>query len=275
MLFRFLSLFSLTLALRYLETNNDSDSYQVLLYFWPAFLGLNEDFSSPYLGPGCVIALQKLEDSWDFTTTLGREVGYKMVDQPVWSLSDTLEFIESQLVTKKYDVQGRIKSELSLILGPIGLMVFVKPYCYQNRYNCIFGIGKATSASINAVSEDFRKPYQENNQVTNNIFLDNIKDSPYHILAGLFGAYRWNFRHIAIFSETLDSGDMANSLILSLQELLISHNVTFVKDFDYTDARNNLFNIVPYSCRGERTISLQFYVLYYLTISLYYLNVLL
>ena len=249
MLFGFLSLLSFARALKYLEAENNVDAYQVLIYFWPEIYEVF-GFDNNLLAPGCVLALEKLESQWQFSKTLGKELSYKKVDCSIWAVSETMDFIESQLVTKRYSIPNRVTSELSLILGPIGTMVFVKPYCYQTRYNCIFGIGKITSASIAAVSEDLRTVYSENFQITNNIFLDNIKDSPHPILGGLFREYDWNFRHIVIFSESFESGDQANSLILTLESELISHNITFVKDYNYTDARNVLFSTVPYVARG-------------------------
>ena len=74
--------------------------------------------------------------------------------------------VERELVTRKYPSPDRPRSEVTLILGPMFFMVFVKPFCYLSMFNCMFGIGKTTAADEAAVSGDNENPYEHNSQVS-------------------------------------------------------------------------------------------------------------
>ena len=250
-----------------IEENDDETPYQVLIYF--AKLEFFSVFDVDYVlyAPGIVIALEKIDEKYDFNTILGSDLTYKIADCDEGRVDMAMDYLESQLITRKYELKDpdRAKSEVSLILGPIMTVVFVKPFCYGDRYNCVFGIGRISTASENAISEDLKYIYYKNDQVTNNLVLDNTVDGPEPMLEKLFQLYRWNFQQISIFIQTkIDSFEQGQSFLLDLQsEHSIDHSSNRVLiepenkspipgvPLNYTDAKNYLHNVVPMTCRGE------------------------
>ncbi|XP_063676016.1 atrial natriuretic peptide receptor 1-like isoform X6 [Bolinopsis microptera] len=247
-----------------LEQDDTETPYQVLIYFGGPELMFAELDNNLY-GPGIVEALEKIDAEYDFESILGgTNLTYKVANCKEFSVSDAMDYLESQLLTRRYEIKEHnktfVRSELSLILGPIHLIVFLKPYCYANRYNCIFGVGRISTASANAISDDFVYPYEHNNQVTNNILLDNTRDGPEPIFKQFFDKFRWNFQQISIFDlRGSDSYEQSQSLILDLQKYAIDHSKNRVSigsdkhntetTLNYTDANDYLINKVPYACR--------------------------
>ena len=250
-----------------MEQDDTETPYQVLIYFGGPEL-MPFDLGNNLYGPGIVEALEKIDAKYDFEPILdGTKLTYKVANCKEFSVSDAMDYLESQLLTRRYEIiennKTLVRSELSLILGPIHLIVFLKPYCYANRYNCIFGVGRISTASARAISDDFVFPYEHNCQVTNNILLDNTRDGPEPIFKQFFEKFRWNFRQISIFDlRGSDSYEQSSSLILDLQnEYAIDHSKNRVSigseqhdntaiTLNYTDANDYLINKVPYACRG-------------------------
>ena len=250
-----------------IEQNDDKTPYQVLIYFAvPEFFSA---FDVDYVlyAPGIVRALEKIDAKYDFNTILGSDLTYKIAHCNELRVDMAMDYLESQLITRKYELKDTelAKSEVSLILGPIMTVVFVKPFCYGDRYNCVFGIGRISTASQNAISADLESIYYANQQVTNNLVLDNTVDGPEPMLEKLFQLYRWNFKQISIFIQTAsDSFEQAQSFLLDLQAIhSIAHSSSsvFIKPennspnpgvpLNYTDANDYLHNVVPMTCRGE------------------------
>ncbi|KAL5265346.1 hypothetical protein ACHWQZ_G006180 [Mnemiopsis leidyi] len=254
-----------------IEQDDEKTPYQVLVYF--ATEKFYEVFDVDYnlYAPGIVRALEKIDKKFDFTEILGSDLTYKMAHCDELRVDRAMDYLESQLITRKYQLKDPdlARSELSLILGPIMTVVFVKPFCYGERYNCVFGIGRISTASQNAISEDLDGIYYGNLQTTNNLILDNTVDGPEPMLEPLFELFRWNFKQISIFTETkIDSFEQAQSFILDLQAVhSIDHSSSEVfispeddhpgNPLNYTLANDYLLNKVPLTCRVDPRLKLQ------------------
>ena len=268
MLRAFLSIYLLAMcwSLRRIEENDNETPYQVLIYFAPAWMSVF-DIDNNLYAPGIVIGLEKIDAQYEgkFQEILGHDLTYKIAECQEDMVSEAMDYLERQLITRRYKIDdSNMQSELSLILGPITTLVFLKPYCYGNRYNCMFGAGRITAATAGAISDDLRAQYYQN-QVTNNIQLDNTVDGALYILEKFFEKYRWNFKQISIFVQSeSDSWEQCESLVLTLQSdemYSIDHSSarviinpmeprTDVPNLNYTAANDYLLNETPYKSRG-------------------------
>lgn len=128
--------------------------------------------------------------------------------------------LESQLITKKYTIEGQVRSELSLVLGPLILDLFLTPFCYKQMYDCVFGLGKKTSATKNAVSSSDLKSliYLNEWKDNNNLYIDRSVAGPeqanYNLINSLFAQFSWTFEHTAIFADLGEGMEQANDLVL-------------------------------------------------------------